>query len=48
MRGVACIARVPLKDQELYLNYRFNPKNKYPDWYHQPDEEEAKQRWHNQ
>jgi hypothetical protein len=27
------------------LNVRFNPKNPYPDWYHQPNEEEARRRW---
>lgn len=27
------------------LTFRFNPKNPYPDWFHQPNEEEAKRRW---
>lgn len=31
--------------EELLLNYRFNPSNPYPDWYSQPDLEEAKRRW---
>lgn len=29
----------------LVLTCRFNPKNPYPDWYHQPNEEEARRRW---
>ena len=32
-------------DEELFLNYRFNPSLPYPDWFKQPDEEEAKRRW---
>jgi hypothetical protein len=27
------------------LTFRFNPNNPYPDWYHQPNEEEARRRW---
>ena len=30
---------------ELFLNYRYNPKFAYPPWYHQPDIEEATRRW---
>ncbi|EFA86563.1 hypothetical protein PPL_00364 [Heterostelium album PN500] len=39
------VAYQPIKDEELFLNYRFNPANPYPAWYHQPDIEEAKRRW---
>lgn len=30
---------------ELFLDYRFNPKFDYPDWYHPVDEETAARRW---
>jgi hypothetical protein len=30
---------------ELFLNYRYNPRHPYPDWYHQPDPAEAERRW---
>ncbi|KYQ93815.1 hypothetical protein DLAC_05212 [Tieghemostelium lacteum] len=44
--AMVIIAYEPIKDQELYLNYRFNPVNQpYADWYHQPDVEEAHRRW---
>lgn len=45
MPSAVCVAKRPIVDEELFLNYRYNPSNKYPDWYHQPDEEEAKRRW---
>jgi hypothetical protein len=44
-RAVVLIATRPLKDEELLLNYRYNPAHPYPDWYAQPDEEEAIRRW---
>ena len=31
--------------EELLLNYRFNPANPYPDWYAQPNLEDATRRW---
>lgn len=31
--------------EELLLNYRFNPANPYPDWYTQPNLEDAERRW---
>jgi len=45
MQGMAIIARTEIVDEELYLNYRFNPANPNPSWYVQPDEEEAKRVW---
>ncbi|EGC32328.1 hypothetical protein DICPUDRAFT_81815 [Dictyostelium purpureum] len=44
-RGVVLIAFKPIINSELFLNYRFNPDLPYPDWYTQPDLEEAKRRW---
>jgi hypothetical protein len=32
-------------DEELFLNYRYNPTNPYPEWYSQPSPEEAQRRW---
>eukprot|EP01126_Amoeba_proteus_P042034 TRINITY_DN4550_c0_g1_i4.p1 TRINITY_DN4550_c0_g1~~TRINITY_DN4550_c0_g1_i4.p1 ORF type:complete len:382 (-),score=73.80 TRINITY_DN4550_c0_g1_i4:782-1927(-) len=45
MRSVVVLAKQKISNQELYLNYRYNPSNPYPDWYVQPDVEEAKRRW---
>jgi hypothetical protein len=39
------VAHRNLRDEELFLNYRFNPRNPYPDWYVQPDPQEAARRW---
>jgi hypothetical protein len=43
--SVVCVAKRLIKDEELFLNYRYNPAHPYPDWYAQPDEMEAKRRW---
>jgi len=44
--GIAMVAARPLEDgEELLLNYRLNPKNSLPDWYHQHDKEEDARRW---
>ncbi|GAM28052.1 hypothetical protein SAMD00019534_112280 [Acytostelium subglobosum LB1] len=45
VKSFVIIAYEQINDGELLLNYRFNPDNPYPDWYHQPDLEEAKRRW---
>jgi hypothetical protein len=45
LKGLALIAARPLKDEELFLNYRLNPRNKYPDWYTPYDLEEDTRRW---
>ncbi|KAM9980088.1 hypothetical protein ACTFIZ_006342 [Dictyostelium cf. discoideum] len=44
-RSLLLIAFKPIKNQEIFLNYRFNPDLPYPNWYKQPDLEEAKRRW---
>ena len=45
LKGIALIATRSLKDEELFLNYRLNPKNKNPEWYVPVDVEEDKRRW---
>lgn len=45
MHSLITVSTKNIKDEELFLNYRFNPSNKYPDWYQQPDLEEAERRW---
>lgn len=45
MFGMVCVARRRIKDEELFINYRLNPANPYPDWYAQPDPNEATRRW---
>jgi hypothetical protein len=46
MHSVLLIATRRIKThEELLLNYRYNPANPYPDWYTQPDPEEALRRW---
>ncbi|KAK5584840.1 hypothetical protein RB653_006457 [Dictyostelium firmibasis] len=44
-RSLLLVAFKPIKNQEIFLNYRFNPDLPYPNWYKQPDLEEAKRRW---
>ena len=43
--SVVLIATRNLCDEELLLNYRLNPALEYPEWYVQPDPEEAARRW---
>ncbi|BAM81877.1 hypothetical protein, conserved [Cyanidioschyzon merolae strain 10D] len=47
--GVVLIALRDLQDEELFLNYRYNPaaleRLQAPSWYWQPDQEAAKRRW---
>ena len=49
LKGLALVAAHPLKDQELFMNYRLNPanhrKNGFPDWYSPVDLEEDLRRW---
>lgn len=45
MPSLLIVATEHIKDEELFLNYRFNPNNPYPDWFEQPDDEAAKRRW---
>lgn len=43
--SVVILTTAHVRDEELFMNYRFNPENKNPDWYHQPNDEEAQRRW---
>jgi len=46
MHSMLLIASKRIQEQEeVLLNYRYNPANPYPDWYVQPDPEEAQRRW---
>ena len=45
LRGLVMIAVRELKDEELFLNYRLNPRNGYPKWYTPVDKEEDSRRW---
>jgi hypothetical protein len=45
MRGMVLVTTEHVQDEELLMNYRYNPMHPYPAWYHQPDEEEARRRW---
>ena len=45
LKGIALVATQPLKDQELFLNYRLNPQNENPEWYVPVDLDEVKRRW---
>jgi len=45
MHSVVCVTTRPIINEELFLNYRYNPSHPYPDWYSQPDLEAAKRRW---
>lgn len=45
MHALLLISRRKIENEELLLNYRYNPANPYPDWYAQPDLEEAQRRW---
>jgi hypothetical protein len=45
MHTVVAIAIRHIENEELLLNYRYNPTRPYPSWYSQPDLEEAKRRW---
>ena len=45
LKGLVLVAAKPLKDEELFLNYRLNPAHPYPDWYTPHDVEEDTRRW---
>jgi hypothetical protein len=45
MRSVIIIATDWIRDEELFLNYRYNPRHKVPDWHTDPDPEMSKRRW---
>ena len=43
--GIALIATENIKDEEIYLDYRYNPHLETPSWYKTIDEETAQRRW---
>ena len=47
MRTAAITFAGPMgrEEEELYLNYRLNPRNPYPEWYTPCDKEEDARRW---
>ena len=45
VRALAAIALDDIENEEIFLNYRFNPANEHPDWYYDPDPESAHRRW---
>jgi len=44
---VIVIATRNIVDEELFVNYRYNPSNVNPNWYYQPYPEEVIRRWSN-
>lgn len=45
MRSLLLITKRRIEDEELFLNYRYNPNNPYPSWYTPVPDTEAKRRW---
>mmetsp|Transcript_11192 Transcript_11192/g.22291 ORF Transcript_11192/g.22291 Transcript_11192/m.22291 type:complete len:295 (-) Transcript_11192:670-1554(-) len=46
IRGLALVARRQVSDEELFLNYRLNPRSAaLPNWYHDPEPHESEKRW---
>ena len=45
LKGLLLVATREIKDEELFLNYRLNPKTRRPEWYAPVDEEEDLRRW---
>ncbi|KAL1500396.1 hypothetical protein AB1Y20_013053 [Prymnesium parvum] len=43
--GLALLTNRPVKNEELFLNYRLNPRLPYPKWYTPVDVEEDTRRW---
>jgi hypothetical protein len=43
--GHVFVTKKHIKDEEVFLNYRFNPQQKHPDWYHEHESEEVQRRW---
>jgi len=44
-RSVIVIATRDLEDEEVTMDYRYNPRNPYPPWYFPVDELAARRRW---
>jgi len=45
LRGLALVALQTLNDDEIFLDFRLNPRKKRPAWYTPVDEEESLRRW---
>lgn len=45
LKGLALVTTREVRDEELFLNYRLNPRNGYPSWYSPVDQEEDARRW---
>lgn len=45
MRSMIIVANDWITDEELFLDYRYNPKHPAPGWYSDPDPETTKRRW---
>ena len=45
LRALAFVTTRQVADEELFLNYRLNPKNSPPPWYTPVDPEEDRRRW---
>ena len=45
LKGLVFVTTRLLEDEELFLNYRLNPRNEYPEWYTPVDKEEDLRRW---
>lgn len=45
LRALAFVTTREVADEELFLNYRLNPKNSYPPWYTPVDLAEDRRRW---
>nr|GEW88425.1 hypothetical protein [Tanacetum cinerariifolium] len=45
MKSLALVATRPLRNEEVYLNYRLSNSKRRPSWYTPVDEEEDRRRW---
>jgi hypothetical protein len=45
MPSMLCITLRQIKDEELFVNYRYNPRHPFPGWYTDPNPEESRRRW---
>ena len=45
MHGLVLLTTRDVCNEELFMNYRLNPKFENPEWYTVCDEEESKKRW---
>ncbi|KAF1335502.1 hypothetical protein FI667_g1153, partial [Globisporangium splendens] len=45
VHGLAFIATADIEDEELFLNYRYNPHNPLPEWYTPVDLESDQEMW---